>query len=197
MDDDKYRQISDEELDRILAEHWLWMVDEEDGVQADLRNCNLRGDRLKESWNRFHQTGGIASKQLDRIMSKIQQHDPHLLTVVTDFVETDFGKNAVLVCAHLEGANLNRAHLEGAFLWGAHLEGAHLKGAHLERAHLEDAHLEGAHLEDAHLEGAVLLEAHLEGAFLWGAHLEEACLVGAHLDGAILTIAPPRWGEVK
>ena len=90
-----------------------------------------------------------------------------------DLIRTDI-QGAVLVGAHLEGANLSEAHLEGALLVGAHLGRADLSEAHLERAHLRGARLEGADLVGAHLERAHLRGARLERADLNAAHLTDA-----------------------
>lgn len=78
-------------------------------------------------------------------------------------------KKAMLVKAHLEGANFCLANLEGASLHDAHLEEATLYEAHLEEADLSEAHLEEANLAKAHLGGANLEDANLEGANLEGA----------------------------
>ena len=104
-------------------------------------------------------------------------------------------RRAILIAAHLEGADLREAHLEGANLTGMHLEKADLKGAHLQGAELYDAHLQGAQLWNTHFQGARLWWAHLQGAELYDAHLQGAefvcthlqkvVLLGAHLHGAV------------
>jgi len=132
---------------------------------------------------------------------------------------------AVLVEAHLEGADLGKASLKQAILAGTHLEGVDLTKAHLEGATLLEAHLEGARLAGAYLEGTGLLDTHFEGKALgvdelkrlraWMPHfpqvLSAADLRGVylnnrtHLDGihvgddeyGYIALADVHWGDVN
>jgi Pentapeptide repeats (8 copies) len=80
-----------------------------------------------------------------------------------DLSGTDL-RNAVLIDAHLEEADIGQAHLNGAILWRARLKGTSFYKADLKRAYLRGAHLEMANLEAADLDGADLREAYLVGA---------------------------------
>ena len=61
---------------------------------------------------------------------------------------------------------LHGSHLEGAILIGAHMEGADFLLANLEGAFLPGAFLQGANLSLTNLNRAILMKAHLEGADL-------------------------------
>ena len=189
-DEKEYRDLTDDELDRILTDHWRWLyTDKKEGAQGDLRKCVLVGGRLKDAWDRLHQTGKITSEQLDHLKTQIRRQYPLIEAINQYFFVTNCGRDAVLFGVHLDGAKLEDAHLERAYLCAAHLDGADLSFARLGGAFLIDADLKGAKLEDAHLEGAFLIDADLKGAKLHDAHLEGAVLMGAHLDGADLSFA--------
>jgi hypothetical protein len=116
------KEITKEELDKILANHALWLEDKTQGKCADFKNADLRGAHLEGA--------NLRGAHLERA----NLCGAHL-------------EGADLCRAHLEGAALCEAHLEGANLRGAHLEGSDLSEAHLERANLRGAHLEGANLD--------------------------------------------------
>ncbi|WP_018812812.1 pentapeptide repeat-containing protein [Salinispora pacifica] len=66
----------------------------------------------------------------------------------------DYGRDADLRSANLEGADLRRADLRGADLEDANLRRVNLWDADLRGANLRRADLRGADLEDANLKGA-------------------------------------------
>ena len=156
------RNITQEELDKIVEQHQHWIKEDCEGWEnmlANLYGANLEGANLYGA--------NLKGANLE---------GAHL-------------KGAYLYGANLYGANLKGANLYGANLYGANLkcanlEGAYLYGAHLYGANLEGAYLEGAHLKGAYLKGAYLKGANLEGAYLYGANLEGANLYGANLKGA-------------
>ena len=96
--------MTPEKLAEILAEHKLWLNDEEGGVRANLSKANLSGADL--SW------ADLSKANLSW----------------ADLSGADFSK------ADLSGANLSWADLSGANLSGANLSGANLSGANLSGA---------------------------------------------------------------
>jgi Pentapeptide repeats (8 copies) len=132
----EFREITKEELERILADHQRWMEAEEktslDHLRAHLpwaylRGLSLDGARLQEAM--------LFEAQL---------------------------QGAVLSGAQLQGTDLGWAHLEDADLSGAQLQGTDLREAQLHRANLERAQLQGARLFRAYLREVILIGANLE-----------------------------------
>jgi uncharacterized protein YjbI with pentapeptide repeats len=135
----RYRKISEEELQRILADHKRWMEAGDktglDHLRADLSRAELLGASLKIS---AHQGGAP--------FDTAELQGAHL-------------QGANLVDARLQWAKLGEARLQGAYLTGAQLQGANLYGAQL-----QGAYLYGAQLQGAGLRGANFCEADLRGA---------------------------------
>ena len=75
-------------------------------------------------------------------------------------------KEANLICAAMQEANLHYADLEGCSL-----QGVNLSNAGLERAKLKGAHLKGSDLREADLRGADLTDSDLSDTCLAGAKL--------------------------
>jgi uncharacterized protein YjbI with pentapeptide repeats len=158
----KMREISDDELKKILAEHKKWIEsNREEGGPADLSDTNLRGRKLKGA-NLSH--GNLLGADLSLVQLQ----------------------GADLLFTHLEGANIEGANLEGANLSGAFLTGANLRHAQLAGAYLMAAHLDHADLSHAHLAGAILMRVNLQGAILEYTRLQGADLIDAKLQGAKL-----------
>jgi hypothetical protein len=124
------------ELDEILKLHQLWLVDNEDGLRADLRGADLRDADLK----------GVNLKNAILRGANL--------------------RGANLVDANLVDANLKNTSLRGADIWRANLRGANLRGANLVGADLVDANLVDANLVDANLVGADLEDVNLRCAVL-------------------------------
>ena len=163
-----YKAISDEELDRILADHWRWLESKKkEGMQADLRKCDLSDNKLKDALDRLLHDDRVKSWRIKLDCALLQE--------------------AFLFLAHLEGANFMGAHLEGAIFAGARLEEAIFVGARLEGAKFMGARLEGAVFTGAHLEKANFMEARLEGVRLIGANISGADITGANIKGAYLS----------
>ena len=148
------RKIDEAELNKILSNHKLWLMDESNGIRADLSGADLEYANLSGADLRDANLSGA-----------------------------DLG-GANLGCADLRGADLRGADLEYANLDGADLRDANLSGADLGGANLGCADLRGADLRGADLRGADLGHANLYGANLWYADLRGADLRYASLDGA-------------
>ena len=103
---EKERIMNTKELDRILADHRLWLqtrfAAETQGSRANLRGANLSGADLRGA--------NLRGANLSRANLS----------------------GANLSDADLSGANLSRANLSGANLRGANLSGANLSGANLD-----------------------------------------------------------------
>ena len=123
--------MTPEKLAEILAEHKLWLNDEEGGVRADLSKANLSKANL--SWANL---SGADLRWADLSGANLSG--------------ADFSK------ADLSGATLRWANLSGADLSGANLSGADLRWANLSKADLSGANLSGADLRWADLSGANL-----------------------------------------
>ena len=125
--------MTKEQLDEILKKHEMWLKNEPDGEQADLREADLWGANLcgADLWG-----ANLCGADL---------------------------RGADLREADLRGADLCGANLCGANLWGADLRGANLCGADLRGADLREADLREADLWGANLREADLREADLRG----------------------------------
>ena len=179
------REISEDELKRIVEGHAEWLDADEKGDKravvhgAKMPSAYLPGARL-----------GKAS-----------------------FIGTDFGVEAYLGGAGLQGAELQRtsfqhgdfhdANLKHAHLCNADLRWTSLQRADLEQADLTDANLEGADLRGAKLLGADLLRTKLRDANLADADLSTAKgllaeqLAGANLSGAKLPEAVAKFDALN
>ena len=126
------RNISQEELNKILKLHELWLdTNGEEGKCADLSNADLRGANLRCSDLRY---ANLSCSNL---------------------------RYAYLTDADLSNACLNYANLSGAYLIGTNLTGTDLSGVDLNGADLRDADLRDADLRYANLNKADLNDAKL------------------------------------
>ncbi|ACL05226.1 Ion transport 2 domain protein [Desulfatibacillum aliphaticivorans] len=197
------RQISDEELQQVLAEHKKWLDSEgTDGKQADLRKTDLEGRDLSEAtlvqahlqkaylWGAHLQKADLRGAHLQKAdlrgahLQKADLRGAHL-------------QKADLRLAHLQKAYLRGAHLQKAYLWEADLQKADLRLAHLQKVYLRGAHLQKADLGLAHLQKANIGEADLQKAYLRGAHLQKADLRLAHLQKADLWEADLQKADLR
>lgn len=140
------RKIDEAELNKILSNHKLWLMDESNGIRADLSGVDLE----------YADLDGVDLRDANLSGANLWSAD--------------------LKGADLKGADLRGADLWNASLWNANLEGANLSGAdlrdaNLESANLRDADLRGANLGHANLEGADFSGADLGGANLWSTDL--------------------------
>ena len=143
------RKIDEAELNKILSNHKLWLMDESNGIRADLSGADLEYANLDGA--------DLCEANLSG----------------ADLGGANLG-GADLWYADLRGADLRYASLGCADLGYADLGGANLSNADLRGADLRGADLRGADLRDANLYGADLKGANLSGANLWNADLSGA-----------------------
>ena len=135
------RKIDEAELNKILSNHKLWLMDESNGIRADLSGVDLEYADLDGADLRDANLSGADLRGADL-------------------------RNASLWYADLRGADFRDASLGCADLGYADLGGANLSGADL-----RDADLRGADLGHANLYGADFSGADLDGADLWSTDL--------------------------
>ena len=140
------RKIDEAELNKILSNHKLWLMDESNGIRADLSGVDLEYADLDGADLRDANLSGADLRGADL-------------------------RSANLWYADLRGADLRDASLGCADLGYADLGGANLSGADLEYADLRDADLRGASLGHANLYDADFSGADLGGANLWSTDL--------------------------
>ena len=140
------RKIDEAELNKILSNHKLWLMDESNGIRADLSGADLEYANLD------------GADLGDANLSGADLGGANL-------------SGANLWYADLRGADLRYASLGCADLGYADLGGANLRCADLRGADLRGADLRGADLRDANLYGADLRGADLGGANLWSTDL--------------------------
>ena len=136
------RKIDEAELNKILSNHKLWLMNESNGIRANLSGVDLEYANLDGA--------DLGDANLSG----------------ADLRGADLG-GANLWYADLRGADLRDANLSGADLGYADLGGADLSGADLRGADLRGANLKGANLGHTNLYGADFSGADLGGANLW------------------------------
>ena len=140
------RKIDEAELNKILSNHKLWLMDESNGIRADLSGVDLEYADLDGADLRDANLSGA------------------------DLGGANLG-GADLCDADLRGADLRDASLGCADLGYADLGGANLGGADLSGADLRDTDLRGANLGHANLYDADFRGADLGGVDLWSTDL--------------------------
>ena len=165
------RKIDEAELNKILSNHKLWLMDESNGIRADLSGVDLEYADLDGADLGDANLSGADLRGADLKSANLWY---------ADLRGADL-RDASLGCADLRGADLRSANL-----WYADLRGADLRDASLGCADLGYADLGGANLGGADLSGADLRDADLRGANLGGADLSGADLRDADLRGANL-----------
>jgi hypothetical protein len=108
--------MDEQELQKILDDHKMWLKDSSTGSRADLHRANLRGANLH----------GADLCGADLYGANLRGANLH---------------GADLCGADLHDADLRRANLRGADLCRADLRGANLRGADLHRADLDFTNL--------------------------------------------------------
>jgi uncharacterized protein YjbI with pentapeptide repeats len=171
----RFHDISNEDLNRILAAHVTWLEsDGKLGQRANLSRVNLQGANLAAANLRKAKLTGADLMWVNSFGVELQGADL---------------RGANLRESYLEEANLQGAILEGASLREAYLVGARLRGADLTRADLQHTNFRMADLQDAHLVEANLQYANLENAGLMNADLSFANLKRASLNRAEISYA--------
>ena len=140
------RKIDETELNEIISNHKLWLMDESNGIRADLSGADLEYANLD------------GADLGDANLSGADLGGANL-------------SGANLWYADLRGADLRYADLGYADLGYADLGGANLSNADLGGADLRGADLRGANLGYANLYGADFSGADLYGANLWSTDL--------------------------
>ena len=140
------RKIDEAELNKILSNHKLWLMDESNGIRANLSGVDLEYADLD------------GADLGDANLSGADLRGANL-------------RSANLWYADLRGSDLRDASLGCADLGYADLGGANLGGADLRDADLRDADLRGANLGHANLYDADFSGADLGGANLWSTDL--------------------------
>jgi hypothetical protein len=142
--------MTQSELDKILADHKLWL-DDEGGSCANLSGADLSGANLSRA--------DLSGANLSRAyLSSADLIGANLSRANLSGADLS-GANLIdadLIDANLSGANLIDADLSRAYLSGANLSRAYLSGANLSRANLSGANLSCADLIGANLSGEIL-----------------------------------------
>ena len=163
------RKIDEAELNKILSNHKLWLMDEPNGIRADLSDANLSDANLRGADLRYANLSGAYIEGANLYGAIL------------------YGVNlgcANLKSAYLRGADLKSAYLRNVNLGYADLSGADLRNANLWNADLRYTDLSGANLGCANLSGANLKRADLRDVNLGCANLSGANLGCANLSGA-------------
>jgi uncharacterized protein YjbI with pentapeptide repeats len=170
------KEISSQELDRILFEHRKWIIsDGKEGRRADLSNVFLDPQKINNLL--INLPKGILSNAI------IYSFPPGSDNVHRYEYDIEEGN----ICpAHFEGAELWEADFEEAWLWNAHFEGADLQKANFKGASLGGGHFQGANLWNANFEGADVQFSNFEGANLEHANFAEARAKNTNFQGADL-----------
>ena len=165
------RQISIEELNYILKQHYLWLKND-GGVRADLSCVDLT----------MHDLRGVDLRWANLMDASL---------INSCLIEADLSD------AILHGSNLRMAKLMGANLMCANLIGVDLSCSNLSYSNLSKACLIDSNLCDADLIGSDLSYADLKKANLFGANLSNSCLIEADLSEAHINwpIACPEKGS--
>ena len=133
------RKIDEAELNKILSNHKLWLMDESNGIRADLSGVDLEYADLDGADLRDANLSGADLRGADLWNANLWYADLR----GADLRDADLGC-ADLGYADLGGANLSSTDFDGTDLRGANLRGANLGYANLDGADLRDADLGGA-----------------------------------------------------
>ena len=152
------------ELEGILRLHKLWLLDDKEGEQADLRGSDLSHANLSHA-----------------NLLRANLTDANLSRADLSYADLSY--------SNLSRADLSYADLTNADLFGADLSYANLTNANLTYADLSYANLTNAKLTYADLSYANLTNANLTYADLRRSDLTDANLTKADLRGSDLTKA--------
>ena len=170
------RKIDEAELNKILSNHKLWLMDEPNGIRADLSGVDLSDANLRGADLRYANLSGAyieGANLYGAILYGVNLGCANLR--YTDLrganLKSAYLRNVNLGCADLSGADLRNANLWNADLRYTNLSGANLGCANLSGANLKSADLKDVNLGCANLSGADLGCANLSGANFWDADL--------------------------
>ena len=125
------RNISQEELNKILKKHKMWLKDEEGGKRANLSYVNLSNADLSHANLRAANLSYVNLSNADLSHANLR---------VANLTDADL-TNVDLTCANLEGTNLTDADLRNANLKYTNLRCTDLTSANLENVDLWNANL--------------------------------------------------------
>jgi uncharacterized protein YjbI with pentapeptide repeats len=142
----EYREISEEELEKILDDHEIWLATEgEEGTNAelmgyDLKEANFSGRKLRKIFVESSDLRG--QKFIDFDLKE------------TLFLEVNF-QGATFWNSDMSGANFQRSDLSNAKLWRAKLNDANLSDVNLQNSELHYIKgLSTAKIQHANFKGA-------------------------------------------
>jgi uncharacterized protein YjbI with pentapeptide repeats len=160
------REITDEELETILAEHKKWLeTDGREGKRADLARTNLSGKSLFKA----------DLRQAFLIDSDLSGADLGNAKFQEALLDRTVFKNAKIYETNFQDAKLPKANFEAVTLLISNFENAVLENANLQKAKMIDINgLNTADLQDCNFEGAIGLKgAEFARADITGAKLPE------------------------
>jgi hypothetical protein len=132
------------EINRMLEKHKLWLNDEDSGVQADFRSANLEDANFRSA--------NLQSANFENTLLRDANFEDAYLR------DADF-EGAYLSYTNFRGANFRFANLEDANFSGSNFEGAYLSGANFKGANLSGANLSNTNLYNVNFEGVNLSRA--------------------------------------
>lgn len=135
------KTITQEELDKKLKLHELWLNHDERGVILDLSRTDLRGLNLTST-----NLSGANLEHAD--LSNTNLSGTNLSHGILKYANL---KGVNLIGADLSGTNLTDADLSYVNLIGANLVDTNLSGANLSFTDLRNSNLVGSNLTDANL----------------------------------------------
>jgi len=174
----QYREISKEELEKILQAHSKWLQSKQsEGEKANLSMMNLSGIYLSKVNLSGADLSGADLAEANLSLANLSR--------------------CYLFDANLSKANLSNTDISGAWLDGANLTDADLRGikiapntsfkkANLSRASGDMTDLSKGHFFQADLTEGRFPTSNFSGANLYEASLSKALLTGSNFSGALL-----------
>ena len=188
------KEISKDELNQILDDHYLWLKDHKDGKRADLRgrcleSFDLSGKDLSQADLRGASFRKCNLKGVD--FTKADLRDADLTMANLTVAKLDYAdlRDADIPHAHLDEVSAEKARFVGCLLWDTSFLNAKLIHADFYLTRLCDcsfyqADLTGADLFWTDIDDADFTEANLTDVHLVGA----ANSFWATFDRAIMTV---------
>lgn len=167
------KKITDEELNKVIELHGLWVLDNTKGERANLSRIDLSYKDLSDVNLRYADVSNSNFSNSD--LSEVDLG-------YANAVNTDF-TDAVLVHinftnTYLMGAKFVNANMSDATILHSFMDGTNFKNANLTSAFLMDLELTNTNFTKANLTEAYFGATSLLGSNLTGANLTEADLQG-------------------
>ena len=176
------RQISDEELQQVLAEHKKWLVSEgKEGKRANLRKTDLSGRDLQKTV--LNKANLYKAEFVGSNLRKVEIENGNIQKA--NFYYANLQK-ANLSLSDFRKADLSNSNIWKGQLWKINLQKAELWSANLRKANLNDANLGKANLGIADIENSDLKGTNLQNANLWGSNFSKTRAFQADFNGADL-----------